>query len=74
MKRIILLIIVTLLPCMMLAQASVKINGTEKGLSYPDVEILIDEPQTFIPGARTEVILYALPNGTLIEWTVGKKV
>lgn len=74
MKRIILLIIVTLLPCMMLAQASVKIDGAEKGLSYPDVEILIDEPQTFIPGARTEVILYALPNGTLIEWTVGKKV
>lgn len=56
------------------AQGSVKYDGVDKGLSYPEVEILIDEPETMVPGARTEVILYALPNGTLIDWIVGKKV
>ena len=57
-----------------LAQESVKYDGTLKGLSYPDVEILIDEPQKMIPNARTEIILYALPNGTQIDWIAGKKV
>ncbi len=74
MKRILPLIALIMMPFILLAQNSVKFNGEDKGLSYPDVEILIDEPQHLIPGARTEVIMYALPNGTLIEWTVGKKV
>ena len=56
------------------AQGSVKYDGSQKGLSYPDIEILIDEPQTMIPGARTEIILYALPNGTLIDWIAGRKM
>lgn len=73
MKRFLSIIVAALLPLMASARGSVKFDGAEKGLSYPDVEILIDEPETMIPGVRTEIILYALPNGTLIEWTVGKK-
>lgn len=73
MKRLLTLIAAVLLPLAASAQGSVKFSGEEKGLSYPDVEILVDEPETMMPGARTEVILYALPNGTLIDWTVGKK-
>lgn len=74
MKRLLSIIVAALLPLVAFAQGSVKFDGAEKGLSYPEVEILIDEPETMIPGARTEIILYALPNGTLIDWTVGKKV
>lgn len=74
MKRIVILLMMAFLPFVAEATGSVKFDGKEKGLSYPDVEILIDEPEVMIPGARTEVILYALPNGTLIEWTVGKKL
>ena len=74
MKHLLTSIALALLPLAALAQTSVKFDGREKGLSYPDVEILIDEPDTLIKGNRTEIILYALPNGTLIEWTVGKKV
>lgn len=73
MKRILVLIACVLLPLAAEARESVMYDGSEKGLCYPDVEILIDEPDTLLPGRRTEVILYALPNGTLIEWTVGKK-
>lgn len=74
MKRFLTIIIAIVLAQIASAQGSVKFEGSEKGLSYPEVEILVDEPETMIPGARTEIILYALPNGTLIDWTVGKKV
>lgn len=42
--------------------------------SYPDVSILIDEPEVMKKGCRTEIILYALPNGNSIEWTAGKRL
>lgn len=74
MKRILSLIAAAIIPLLASAQGSVKIDGALKGLSYPDVEILIDEPQKMIPNARTEIILYALPNGTQIDWIAGKKV
>ncbi len=74
MRLFLSIIFAALFPLCASAQGSVKFDGSSKGLSYPDVEILVDEPQTMIPGARTEIILYALPNGTLIEWTVGAKV
>lgn len=50
------------------------IDGSAKGLNYPDVEILIDEPEVMMSGVKTEVILYALPNGTQIDWIVGRKI
>lgn len=74
MKHFLTVLVALLMPLLASAQNSVTFDGAEKGLSYPDVEILIDEPVNMIPGARTEVILYALPNGTLIEWTAGAKV
>jgi len=74
MKHLLSFILLILLSLTSLANGSVKFDGSIKGLSYPDVEILIDEPENLIPGARTEIILYALPNGTLIDWTVGGKV
>lgn len=74
MKQFLSLIAAVLLPLAASAQGSVKFDGAEKGLVYPDVEILIDEPQTMNPGARTEVVLYALPNGTGIEEIAGRKV
>ena len=74
MKRFLSILIAALFPLAASATGSLKFDGSQKGLSYPEVEILIDEPETMIPGARTEIVLYALPNGTLIDCTVGKKV
>lgn len=42
--------------------------------AYPDVNMMIDEPQVLMPGHKTEIIFFALPNGNTIEWTAGKKM
>lgn len=42
--------------------------------AYPDVNMLVDEPEILMPGHKTEIIFYALPNGNSIEWTAGKKM
>ncbi len=68
--HIILLAALLLLPLSGSAQEQDRTGG----FSYPDVSIMIDEPESFIPGARTEIIFYALPNGNSIEWTAGKKM
>ena len=69
-KQLILLAALLLLSLNVSAQE----QDRTRGLSYPDVSIMIDEPESFIPGARTEIIFYALPNGNSIEWTAGKKM
>ena len=38
----------------------------------PGVTVLINAPLHFKVGARTKLVLYALPNGNSIEWTKGK--
>lgn len=71
MKRVIILIAAMMLILPVAAAQEQKKTG---GLSYPDVNLMIDEPETLIPGAPTEIIFYALPNGNSIEWTAGKKM
>ncbi len=39
---------------------------------YPEVEILVDAPQMLDPAKKTELILFALPNGNTLEWAAGK--
>lgn len=41
---------------------------------WPDVNMMIDEPETLMPNHKTEIIFYALPNGNTIEWTAGKRM
>ncbi|MFA6978763.1 MAG: hypothetical protein WC209_05515 [Ignavibacteriaceae bacterium] len=42
----------------------------------PEIRIFINAPsvETFDPNKRTEIALFALPNGNSIEWTIGKKL
>lgn len=41
---------------------------------WPDVNMMIDEPEMLLSGHKTEIIFYALPNGNTIEWTAGKQM
>jgi hypothetical protein len=42
----------------------------------PEISVHINAPskETFVPNKKTLLILYALPNGNSIEWTIGKKL
>ena len=42
----------------------------------PEIRIFINAPavDSFDPNKRTEIALFALPNGNSIEWTIGKKL
>ncbi|MDP3148656.1 MAG: T9SS type A sorting domain-containing protein [Ignavibacteria bacterium] len=42
----------------------------------PEIRIFINAPsvESFDPNKRTEIALFALPNGNSIEWTIGKKL
>lgn len=42
--------------------------------TYPEINLLIDEPESMNPALETEIICYALPNGNSIEWTAGKRM
>ena len=40
----------------------------------PDVRIVINAPARLSPGKKTLLMIYVLPNGNSIEWTIGKQL
>lgn len=58
---------------------SLDTHFNEQYTSYtfnPDVRVIINapSPEKFDKAKLTNIILYTLPNGNTIEWTIGKKV
>jgi hypothetical protein len=71
-----------LLPCCILFQVLAGSVHAQTGesrhirIDNPAQQTLteIDLPDTLLPGRKTLIVFYALPNGNSIEWTRGKKM
>jgi len=83
------LILFLLISRIITAQSSINSNGFEKFIRSepfgeriltlrfdPEISVHINAPseKIFDPNKKSLLILYALPNGNSIEWTIGKKI
>ncbi len=83
------LILILLISKIIAAQSSINSNSFEKFIRSehfgeriltmrfnPEISVHINAPskEMFMQDKKTLLILYALPNGNSIEWTIGKKI